>query len=245
MGRRTVLLLAAVLVAALGTGAVFAYVRGVDRRAIADQEPVQVLVATDVVRAGTTIADAQRSGAFKIREVPRSAVVDGALSELTTVADRVAGSDIYPGEQVLAGKLVSPGAVASLPIPAGRLAVSVQLGDPQRVAGFVAPGSEVAVFATATQAGTGGGNGAEITNLLLARVPVIAVGPTTISTAEGTQNKESLPTAILTLAVTQAEATRLIHAANTGRLYFGLLTRDSKVTAGSPVDTNAVLGGVR
>ena len=43
------------------------------------------------------------------------------------------------------------GTSGALPIPSGKVAMSVQLGDPQRVAGFVKPGSEIAVFVTIAQ----------------------------------------------------------------------------------------------
>jgi pilus assembly protein CpaB len=46
MGRRTMLLVAAFVVAALGTTLVFLYVNGVNDRAVADQKQVRVLVAT-------------------------------------------------------------------------------------------------------------------------------------------------------------------------------------------------------
>ncbi len=237
MGRRSMLLLAAMLVAALGTGSVLLYVRGVDDRALRNQDPVQVLVAKSVIHAGTPVSTAQSNGAFVLKTVPRSAVAQGALSSLTGMSDKVAAADIFPNEQILPGKLTSAGAVGSLPIPAGKLAMSVQLGDPQRVAGFVAPGSEVAVFATVTPPATTGGAGAvEITNLLLARVPVIAVGPTTVRAGDD-RNKEALPTAILTLAVSQREAAKLVQATQTGQLYFALLTKDSKVGPAPAVDS--------
>ena len=50
------------------------------------------------------------------------------------------------------------------------MAVAVQLDDAQRVAGFVEPGSEVAVFATVDNDGT------TETNLMLPRATVAAVG---------------------------------------------------------------------
>ena len=45
MGRRTVLLIVAALIAALGSAMVFLYVRGADDRATEAQAPVQVLKA--------------------------------------------------------------------------------------------------------------------------------------------------------------------------------------------------------
>ncbi|HVF21001.1 MAG TPA: Flp pilus assembly protein CpaB [Mycobacteriales bacterium] len=243
MGRRTVLLLSAVLVAALSTTAVFAYVRGVDDRAQRDLDPVEVLVAKDRIPAGTTASAAEAAGAFRLATLPRKAVPDGALSTVSPIATMVANSDIFPGEQILLAKFAVPGSLQSLPIPAGKIATSVQLGDPQRVAGFVRPGSEVAVFITVKPAAAGRAGAAianateDVTRLLLPRLTVLAVGPTTLvkPADEEQQNLEELPTAILTLAVDQLQAQKLIYATTKGELYFALLTKDSKVAPGPPV----------
>jgi pilus assembly protein CpaB len=229
-----------VVVAALSTFAVFAYVNGVDNRAQRDLEPVQVLVAKELIKAGTTAAAAESAGALKLETLPRMAVPAGALSVIAPVSTMVASSDIYPGEQLLAAKFAVPGSLQALPIPAGKIATSVQLGDPQRVAGFVKPGSEVAVFITInpqSSRAVAGGPADDVTRLLLPRLTVLAVGPTTLvkPTNEQQQNLEELPTAILTLAVDQLQAQKLIYATSKGTLYFALLTKDSKVAPAPPV----------
>ena len=230
MGRRSLLLIAALAVAALGTTMVFLYVNGVNDRALADQEPVQVLVATAPIAAGTTAAEAQSSGALEKRTFARASVAEGALSDITPVADQVALAPIFVGEQIIGAKFGQPGNTSSLPIPEGKLAVSVQLADPARVAGFVAPGSEVAVFLTIERVR---GSGNEVTRVLLPKVQVIATGASTVvsttTTAEGETQTEELPRALLTLAVTQSEAQKIVYGSQHGQMYFGLLTEDSEV----------------
>lgn len=230
MGRRTFLLIAALAVAAVGTTMVFLYVNGVNDRALADQQPVQVLVATAPIAAGTTAADAQSAGALEKRAVSRASVAPGALSDITPIADKVALAPIFVGEQIIEGKFGQPSNTSNLPIPEGKLAVSVQLADPARVAGFVSPGSEVAIFLT-IQSGRGADN--EVTRVLLPKVQVIATGASTVvsttTTASGQTQTEELPKALLTLAVSQSEAQKVVYGSQHGQMYFGLLTRDSKV----------------
>jgi pilus assembly protein CpaB len=246
MGRRTVLLVTALVVAAIGTVLVFAYVRGVDDRALKDQAPVEVLVAKSQIAAGTRAGDAERAGAFKVERIAGNAVAPGALSAIAPITDLVAASDIFPGEQILRAKFTTAGTVDTLAIPAGKLAVSVQLGDPQRVAGFVKPGSEVAIFvsvkpiAVGPNGQTASNNHNEYTRLLLGRITVLAVGPTTLRPAtNGTGNTETVPTAILTLALDQVQAQKVILGETSGALYFALLNKGSKVTPGAPaVDVN-------
>lgn len=238
MGRRTVLLVAAVVVAALGTALIFAYVNRTDERALKDQRPVQVLVAKTLIKAGTTGAEAERLGAFKLQVIPQSATIAGYLTDTRPISALVAVGDIFPGEQIIPAKFVAPGGSSSLTIPAGKMAISVQLGDPERVAGFVQPGSEVAVFVTFKA-----GNAAALTRILLTRVTVIAVGPTSLrpSTA-GQGNTEPVPTAILTLALDQRQAEKLVYAASGGGggLYFALLNKDSKVAPGPAMDVRTL-----
>lgn len=241
MGRRTVLLIAAVVVAALGTGLIFAYVSGVNNRALADQSPQRVLVAKVVIPSGTTAADAAKAGGFELKTVAKDSVATGALSDIEPVADQVTLTTIYPGQQIVAAAFGAQGSSSALPIPGSDLAMSVQLDDPARVAGFVEPGSNVAVFATLNPQ-TGNSNDQQ-TRLLLPKATVIAVGPTT-TTAQtstnvrtGQSNTEQISKAILTLALSQQDAQKVIYAQQQGRLYFALLTSNSKVAPGPGTDT--------
>lgn len=230
MGRRTVLLIAAFVVAALGTTLVYLYVSSVDDRALANQKPVEVLVAKNNISAGTSVSDAAAAGSFELKTIASSSVVSTAVSTVDPLKGMVALSTVYAGEQILPAQFGSPAAVMALPIPDGKIAVSVQLADPARVAGFVQPGSEVAVFVTLAQTA-----GQTTTRLLLPTATVIAVGPTTLTPvtagAPGT-NTEALPRAILTLALDQRSAEKIVFASQAGQVSFGLRTEKSKIAPG-------------
>ena len=247
MGRRTILLIAALLVAALGTALVFMYANRAEDAALAGQSPVQVLVATAGIQSGTAGGAISQAGSAELKKLPAAAVPPGALSDLTPVANLVTTSSIYPGQVLLQPMFgTQQEASGGLVLPEGTMGVAVQLGDPQRVAGFVNPGSEVAVFVTSARTPAAGAEGdvaaaeqaSTQTSMLLERVPVIAVGPSTVSTssttAEGTTNTEEIPTAILTLALTQEQAQQVILATSSAQLYFALLDPKSKVNANAP-----------
>jgi pilus assembly protein CpaB len=233
MGRRTVLLIVAALIAALGTSMVFFYVRGADSRAEATQQPVQVLKATARIEPGETMADAQSAGKVQMGTVPRKQVLTGAVNTAAGMEDQVALSTIYPNEQIVTAKFGAAGDQQTLTIPDGNIAISVNLSDTGRVAGFVSPGANVAVFASGTvDNATSGG---DFTRLLLPRVPVIAVGATTVirkttTDAAGAQTTEQLPKTLFTLSLTQDQAERVMFASTHGELSFGLLNDTSKVT---------------
>ncbi len=119
-------------------------------------------------------------------------------------------------------------------MPEGEFAISVNLSDTGRVAGFVSPGSNVAVFLN----GPVGPQGQDGTRLLLPKVQVIAVGATTVTTSTttaegGAQTTESLPRTLFTLAVDQRKAEKLMYAATHGELDVRPAQRQVQGGAGS------------
>ena len=152
MGRRTVLLIVAALIAALGTGMVFLYVRSADSRAEANQQPLQVLKAVAKIKPGETLADAQAAGKIQLGSVPKSQVLPGAVNS-TTGLDKAGGArrPIYPGADHQRQVRRRPATSRPSTIPDGEIAISVNLSDTGRVAGFVSPGAKVAIFLTTTR----------------------------------------------------------------------------------------------
>jgi pilus assembly protein CpaB len=239
MARRSVLLLVAALIAALGTAMIVLYVQGIDERATEGQELVEVLTATEVIEAGESVSEAQEAGKFEQAEVRRADMVAGALSSTSSISDLAAVGTIYPGEQVIAKRFGSFGAAENLIIPEDLLAVSVELTDPARVAGFVNPGSKVAIFVSADPVRILPDGKeqklAPYTRLLLPKVQVIGVGTTSVTsrntkTEDGEQTIEEVAKTILTVAVNQEQAEKLIYASRNGDVSFALLSTDSKVT---------------
>ena len=137
--RRTLLLLAAVLVAAFGTSLVYLYVRGADARALGGQEPRPVLVATQTLRAGSAADTLDATP----RELPTIAVVDGAISDLTEVAGKVLTVQVVKGEQLTTAMF----SARASKVDAVQAAVSVEIGDVNRVPALLTAGDTVDVYA--------------------------------------------------------------------------------------------------
>jgi pilus assembly protein CpaB len=233
MNRRRILLVAAAVVAALGAVLVLLYVRGAEDRAEAKFDTVDVLVATQQIEAGEAANDSYESGKITLQAVPRAQVLPGATADGQAFTDQTALSTIYPGEQLIPEKFGGASEVeadTSLPIPKGNMAISVNLTDTARVAGFVTPGSEVAIFLSGNVAPAN----EDFTRLLLDRVTVIGVGSTTQVTTtttdpEGAQTVEQLPRTLLTLSLDQDQVEKVLFAQGHGELAFALLTPDSKI----------------
>jgi len=235
MGRRTTLLVASILVAAMGTFLVFMYANKAQSAAAAGQSPVEVLVATESIPAGTTGAVIASSGDVELRTLPAAAVPEDALSDLGGVQGLLNAMPIHTGQVLIADMFSGADKTTALTLPKGTMAMSVELQDPQRVAGFVTPGSEVAVFATVDS----GTDDVALTNVLLDRVRVVAVGPSTLrATDDGdakTTNTEQIPTAILTLALTEEQAKKLANAYSKAELHLALLDQNSKISGDDAV----------
>jgi pilus assembly protein CpaB len=165
----------------------------------------------------------------------------------------VATSDIAVGEIVLASRFgAQQEADTALVVPEGMVALTVELTDAGRVGPFLRPGSRIAVFDTyqsrnpeeddLTPGGTALALGDDqltdvnVTRVVLAAVEVLAVGDVTIAgraseagadaagdEAAAGAPAETVPTTLVTVAVTPEDGQRLVHAAQTGQLYAGLL----------------------
>ncbi len=242
MARRSVLLALAIVTALIGTGLIVLYVQGIDNRATEGQELVEVLVASSTIEAGESVEAAEEAGKFSKKQVRRDDMVPGALSSVTSVTGLVATGTIFPGEQLIADRFGNAGSAQTLVIPDDKFAMSVELTDPERVAGFVNPGSEVAIFVTVSDP-------RPYTRILLPRVTVIGVGQTTTTSRtttddSGAQTVEEVPKTILTLAVNQEQAEKLIWADRFGDLNFALLSAKTKPLDRKGVDAQVVIPGL-
>jgi pilus assembly protein CpaB len=245
MDRRRLLLIVAVFVALIGTALVFVYVQGADKRAQDKFDNVSVLKATQDIAAGEQYDAALAAGKIAQEDVPRNQLNTGYQTSTTALKGKVASVPIFAGQQIISSQFGSSfqAVTSPLPIPNGMIAISVNLTDPDRVAGNIQNGSDVAIFVTGslTPAANGAASGAagvQSTRLLLPKVQVLNVGspqpPTTSTTTDqnGTQTTEQLPRTLLTLAVTQKEAQKVILASKALDLTFGLLTPKSKIKPG-------------
>lgn len=235
MDRRRILLVVAVVVALLGTALVFLYVRGADARAEDRFDTVDVLRAVAPIEAGETIDDAAANGKLALQPVARDYLLPNYQTSVESLAGSVATVRILAGEQIVTDKFgaEAEAQASALSLSKGEIAISLSLSDTARVAGFINPGSEVAIFLNGTDP-----SGAAYSRLLLPKVQVIAVGSTsttqtTTTSPEGTQTTEELPKTLMTLALNQADAERVLFAQDSGELVFALITDDSNVTKGS------------
>lgn len=228
MSRRAILVVVALVVAALSTALLTIYVRDADARADEGLDLVRVLVASEQIPAGQTGQQLLDSGVVDEVSVPAEAANADALSQITdTYRTQYTDAVIYPGEQINKNRFKRT-ANSRLGIDEGQIAMAILVDDAARVAGYVEPGSEVAVFVTLDN------NGASETGLLLKRVKVLATG----TDQAGSENEGAL----LTLQVDQIQAQKLIYAQANGRLYVALLDPNTNLAPLPPTNAVTIVG---
>ncbi|MGP4031557.1 Flp pilus assembly protein CpaB [Pseudarthrobacter sp. 1C304] len=214
---------AAVVLAIIGAMLVMTYAHGADQRAVENLEPVSVLVVTKAIPAGTPVE--AMSASLATEQLPGSAVTESSLDTLSDSTGKVAGVDLLPGEQLLKERLVEPGNLklqGSVDIPAGLQEVSFQIEPHRVVGGRIARGDHVGIFISLKAGGLEAKPEKETTQLSLHKVLVTAVQrapvatPSPQPTADGSAPSEdtSLPTGtlILTVAVNDVDATKIVYA---------------------------------
>jgi pilus assembly protein CpaB len=251
--RRVLTVTLAILLAVLGTAGVLAYVHKADSRALDGLRPISVLVAQGQIPAGTTANSAAQEGLLRSESLPAKAVPLNAVRSITPALGTLVMSAGVPSGQLLLRPMLVTAAQATggVALPAGMLAVSVNLCLPEAVAENIGPGSEVEVLDTVAPGGdliagpnctgphTQQNYGHVHTVVLLPRVQVLSIGiaggasraasATTTgvfsrNTTDPASSSSSQPGNVLvTLAVTQSAALRLVQITEAGLPYLALL----------------------
>jgi pilus assembly protein CpaB len=266
MTRRLIAFGIAFVLAVVGTVLVLGYIKTADARAMAGKQAVTVLIAKERISAGTSGAKILSQGLVEEVKMPAETVPKGALGSIGDELDNlVVTADVQASQLLLRGmfgkKVKSTG---GLPIPDGKVAVSVQLDAPEQVAGFVRPGTTIAIFGTFNMIDRthreSNGEGLQLkegvnqaTRVVLPKVEVLAIGAygqpgtktsdgkTTATTSDSRPGQASkVSTLVVTVAVTSEEATRLVHALQTSSLYLALVTDSSDVESGAGVDNHTL-----
>lgn len=246
MTRRIIAITVAIALAGIGTaGGLFLVLTAETRAQNRISNPVTVAVAAARIPVGTTGAKIRANEMVRMVKMPRDAVPSDTMPDVSVELDNlVVTSNIAEGQILLRANFGERSTVTSgLPLPEGMLAVTVETGTPEQVAGYVQPGSHVAIFLTYPVVKPDGTRtNIERTRVLLARVEVLAVGTRQQARTSGSTATRS-NSVMLTVAVTQSDAERLIEGVSHGTLYLGLLTDSVDVTPGSGVDNTDGGGG--
>jgi pilus assembly protein CpaB len=140
--RRIIGIVAAVLLALVGTVSLVAYVNSAKDNAVADEALVDVYVVDEFVPKGAASETIEAS--VSIEQVPARLKQAGAITDLATLGDEVAAADLQPGDQLLTARLAAKEAVVEE--VSDKVQVSTLLEAERAVGGAIKKGDLVGVY---------------------------------------------------------------------------------------------------
>ena len=149
MPRRGLTVLAAVAFGALSSAAAYSVADSTQQKAFRNSKLEVVYILKGTVPQDETAAAAAGQGLLARTQMPRQFVPVGAVTDLSALGARVAGSNLPTGEVLVGSMFVSParspGAAAGL-LPHGDVAVTVSVDPAHGVAGLIEPGDRVDIL---------------------------------------------------------------------------------------------------
>jgi pilus assembly protein CpaB len=144
MNRKIIGILAAVLLATVGTFALVGYVQSAKDEAVAGEQLVEAYVIRDAVSKGATVD--QVRDAVEHTEVPAKVRPEDAVTDLDDLDDElVAAVDLAPGELLLSSRLVQQEDLTRAQVPEGLQELTVALEPQRAVGGSIRPGETVGI----------------------------------------------------------------------------------------------------
>jgi pilus assembly protein CpaB len=223
MKRNTLGVITAIVIAAIATFVLVAYVRGAKDRAVAGEKLVDVLVATKTVTAGTPASEMR--SATKTERVPAKVRANGAIDSLKDVEGLVTATDLFTGEELLHARFTSPGqaakGVGEVKVPTGFVEVTLSLQPQRAVGGQIRPGDKVAAFGSGDA--TSGGSTPD----------TVVIGHQVLVSNVQFENRSNEPSRdetktvapvanlLVTLAVDDASAQKILFFAEHGKVWLG------------------------
>ena len=205
---RTVVVVSVALISAtLASAGVYRAVKGIPVREVEVAHEFVVLSARPLP-LGTRLApsDLKRVG------WPSSSPLPGAYSRVDELVGRGLVIAVNENEPITESKVAprEAGAGLSPAIPRGMRAISVKVNEVIGVAGFAVPGARVDVLATVRRPANA------LTRVLVANVPVLTAG--TRYEQEQGRDAKPIPSTVVTLVVTPAQAEKIALASAEGQI---------------------------
>lgn len=261
--RRTLILVAAIVVGALASFLVYNYVNGIEDEAYDNAEQVPVFIVKQPIERGTTGLEAKAY--IERSTAPRKFVPSNAIKSLDDVTGKVALSQLAQNQVVVSDMFVDasdPSAQGSFSERLTRIrnedqvAISIQVDEIKGVAGLIQPGDYVNVMRVPSETGsseaegeaaTGGGALMRDARYVYQKAEVLAVGQSALpqpgeasaAGADGAPAANDGATGLITVIV-PAEAAQYVAALRPEDIYLALVARDYKPVPQEPIDLNSL-----
>jgi len=216
--RRTVGIVAAIVLALLGTMGLVGYVQGAKDDAVAGEKLVKVYVASDAIPAGTSVNSLEDQ--ITTEKVPAKVKAQDAVTNLDAVKGKVTTVNIVAGEQLVKSRFASSVSTSTAKgVPAGMFGATVALDPERALGGQVRAGDHVAIV------GVTAANGASETGTATMLVSNVLITSVQIDGENGDDpNKKEVTSAptgkfMVTFALTPGDLEKVVNSANGGGIW--------------------------
>jgi pilus assembly protein CpaB len=239
--RRTTVLVVALLIGALAAFFAYGYVNSVQDKAYKGARLVRVFVVKKDVEKNLGGDQALEKGLIQADSIPEKFRPGSALTDKNVIKGKVALTKLTAGQVLVDGMFVDPRVAqvtAAKRIPAGQVAVTITVDTVHGVAGLVVPGDKVNIM----------GQGPDGQHTIYQNVDVLFIGGTAAPEAGSTQAVVNPGSNLITLAVPQDAAQKLIFLASIQpdkMLYLTLVPPDNQPTNVGPTNNGNLFTGGR
>ena len=241
MRSRGLVVAIAVVLAVAAAAAVILYTQGVKETAKEGGDLTPVIVSTQEIPANQQLDPLIEQGIFSEIEVPGTALVGGAVTDINQLAGVTTTTPILANEQISTSRLSSAETPLNLTgVSKGHVGVAVELDAPQGGVGNIQPGDQVQVFATYQGVTVIGGNLRQLirsassggtqpatkvdlpdfTLTLISTVRVLRIQNPSVDTETGRSDSSRIQ---VTLDLLPQDAQNLVFAQENARIWLGLL----------------------
>jgi pilus assembly protein CpaB len=244
MTTRTGALTLAIILAVAAALLVILYVKGYQSDVNSQNDEVSVLVANQTIPQLTPGNQVVEATMYRESTVPKSSLVDGAVTDPDQLKGLVARNDVYPGEQLTTNQFVkSDTNSVAVNLKSNQRAIDFPAEPGQGLVGRLQVGDHVDVVASfevvpvdpATGLPRQGGQSIPVTKTIAKDALVLSVPATSDSSSTGQSSRDP----VLTLAVNVDDVQHVVFAQEKGDIYFVLRP------PGSSDDVRPVIDDVR
>jgi pilus assembly protein CpaB len=212
--KNKMILFAAVIFGLIAAGSIYYYLVNIKDTYRSTSNFTRVVVAGKPIPARTKIT----AQMVELKDTPSEYINKQALTKPEDVINKVAKADIFPGEQILSGKIAGEGEKAdglSYLLEQGKRAATIAVNEVSGLAGQLKPGDHIDIMGTFDLQGAVGQEKATYTSLLVQNATVLSTDQTTENSAS---DKKTAGPRTITVAVTPEQAQPLILCSEKGTI---------------------------
>jgi Flp pilus assembly protein CpaB len=216
-------LLFGVLAALIAGALIVVYVNRYRNSVRAQGAPVTVLVASSAIPKGTSGQTVAAKALFTATTVRQSQLLNGALSDPSSLVGKAASQDIYAGQQLTAADFSASATALPSTLSEGERAITIPLDPAHGLIGQIQAGDHVDVYAgfniiavSAAGIPLAGGQSTPALKLIMQNVQVLAVSTAKSGLGGGGGSSN------VTLNVNAQQAAELAFASDNGKIWLSL-----------------------